>query len=105
MIYELRTYVIPEGRLPDILSRFENITFGLFERHGIEVSGFWTRTDANKLVYLCKFDDEAAMESAWESFIADPDWIKAKETTEANGPIVAEVISHTLAPTSFSTMQ
>ena len=43
MVYELRTYRIPEGKMPNILSRFENITFGLFERHGIEVVGFWTR--------------------------------------------------------------
>jgi len=43
MIYELRTYRIPDGKMPKILSRFENITFGLFERHGIEVTGFWEK--------------------------------------------------------------
>ena len=32
MVYELRTYKIPEGRMPDALNRFENITFGLFEK-------------------------------------------------------------------------
>ncbi len=104
MIYELRTYVIPEGRMPDILDRFESITFGLFEKHKIDVAGFWTRTDANELVYLCRFASEEAMEAAWEAFRADPKWVEARATTEANGPIVAEVISHTLAPTSFATM-
>ena len=102
MVYELRTYIIPEGRMPDILNRFETITFSLFERHNIEVAGFWTRTDANELVYLCRFDSEKAMEAAWDSFRADPEWVEARATTEANGPIVEEVISHTLAPTSFS---
>ena len=34
MIYELRTYVIPAGRMPDILERFENVTMDLFARHG-----------------------------------------------------------------------
>ena len=102
MVYELRTYVIPEGRMPDILNRFETITFGLFEKHKIEVIGFWTRTDANELIYLCRFASEAAMEAAWESFREDPEWAKAKATTEANGPIVDEVISYTLSPTSFS---
>ena len=105
MVYELRTYKIPEGRMPDILNRFENITFGLFERHGIEVVGFWTRSDANELVYICRYESEAAMEAAWDAFRADPEWLKAKEQTEANGPIVAEVLSDTLIPTSFSPIQ
>lgn len=105
MIYELRTYRIPEGRMPDILNRFQNIAFKLFDRHGIEVVGFWTRTDASELVYLCRYADRAAMKKAWDGFRADPEWAEARKTTEANGPIVSEVISHTLAPTAFSAMQ
>jgi heme-degrading monooxygenase HmoA len=104
MVYELRTYRIPEGRMSDILNRFEHITLNLFERHGIEVVGFWTRADANELVYICKFESEAAMETAWAAFRADPEWLQARERTEANGPIVEEVISHLLNPTSFSPM-
>ena len=105
MVYELRTYKIPEGRMPDILSRFENITFGIFKKYDIEVVGFWTHADANELVYICRYESEAAMEGAWDAFRADPEWLKAKEETEANGPIVAEVLSDTLIPTSFSPMQ
>ena len=105
MVYELRTYRIPEGRMPDILDRFETTAFGLFERHGIEVVGFWTRSDANDLVYLCRFASEEAMQQAWEAFRVDPEWVEAKAQTEANGPIVDEVISYTLIPTSFSLMQ
>ena len=105
MVYELRTYKIPVDRMPDALNRFENITFGLFKRHRIEVVGFWTRSDANELVYICRYDSEAAMEAAWTAFRADPEWIKAREQTEANGPIVEEVLSDTLIPTSFSPMQ
>ncbi|MDA0746833.1 MAG: NIPSNAP family protein [bacterium] len=105
MTYELRTYRIPEGRMPDILSRFKNITFGLFERHNIEVVGFWTRTDANELVYLCRYENEQAMKKSWDAFRADPEWAEARKKTEANGPIVSEVISHTLAPTPFSPIQ
>ena len=102
MIHELRTYRIPDGRMPDILARFENITFGIFERHNIKVVGFWTKQDVNELVYICEFASEEAMNTAWDAFRADPDWDKAKVETEANGPIVSEVISETLNPTSFS---
>ncbi len=105
MIYEHRTYRIPEGRMPDILNRFETVTFGLFDRHGIKVVGFWTRRDANDLIYLCEFENEEAMETAWNSFRSDPEWIAAREQTEANGPIVDEVLSDVLIPTSFSPIQ
>ena len=45
------------------------------------------------------------MDAAWEAFRADPEWLKAREETEANGPIVEEVFSNTLIPTSFSPIQ
>jgi hypothetical protein len=45
------------------------------------------------------------MEKAWDAFRADPEWVEAREKTEANGPIVDEVISHVLIPTSFSPAQ
>lgn len=105
MIYEMRTYRILEGKMPDILSRFENITFGLFDRYGIEVMGFWQKTDANEIVYICKYEGEAAMERAWAGFRADPEWIEARARTEANGPIVSEVISEMMTATSFSPVQ
>ena len=105
MIHELRTYGVPEGRMPDILGRFENITFGIFDRHGIKVVGFWTKKDVNELVYICQYDDEAQMNAQWDAFRADPDWIAAKEKTEANGPIVDGVTSEILEPTSFSPLK
>jgi hypothetical protein len=105
MIYELRTYRIPEGRMPDILDRFGNITFNLFDRHNIEVVGFWTKQEANELVYICKYESAASKDSAWDAFRADPEWVAAREKTEANGPIVSEVISETMDPTSFSPLQ
>ncbi len=102
MIYELRTYRVSEGRMSDILNRFETTAFGVFDRHGIEVIGFWTKKGANDLVYLCRFENEEAMQKAWDAFRADPEWIAAKARTEADGPLVSEVISETLSPTSFS---
>ena len=105
MIHELRTYRIPDGRMPDILSRFENTTFGIFERHNIKVVGFWTKKDVNELVYICEFESEDTMNTAWDAFRADPDWTAAKAETEANGPIVSGVSSETLTPTSFSPIQ
>ena len=42
MIYELRIYRCLPGRLPALLSRFQNHTFRIWERHGIHQTGFWT---------------------------------------------------------------
>ena len=33
MLYELRTYLIPSGRMDDILNRFEDVTMRLFKKY------------------------------------------------------------------------
>ena len=120
MIYELRTYRIPPGRMPDILDRFNTVTMRLFKKHGLEVLGFWTvageqrtvvatgelisRANVNEMVYLLRFESQGAMEAAWGAFRQDPEWLETRKRTEANGPIVQEVISQTLTPTSFSSL-
>ncbi len=108
MLYEMRTYIIPQNRMDDILNRFENVTFGLFKKYNMEVVGFWTVSkpaDKYALVYLMRYESEEAQEKAWASFRADEEWIATRERTEANGPIVEEVISENLLPTSFSPMK
>src|SRR5271156_5710478 len=42
MLYELRIYHCMPGKLPAVVSRFENATVKLFEKHGIQPVGFWT---------------------------------------------------------------
>jgi hypothetical protein len=107
VLYELRTYFIPAGRMPDILDRFASTTLRLFQRHGLEVVGFWT--DANpgthQLVYLLRFADAAAQAAAWAAFRADAEWQEARRRTEANGPIVEKVVEQNLVPTPFSPLQ
>ena len=121
MIYELRTYRIPPGRMPDILDRFNTVTMRLFKKFGFEVLGFWTtekeertlvasgeriaRSSVNEMVYLLRFQDQQAMDAAWAAFRQDPEWIETRKRTEANGPIVAEVISQTMSPVPFSPAQ
>lgn len=105
MVYELRTYIVPEGRLDDIVNRFRTKTMDIFARHGIVMDGFWTVDDANELIYLLHFDSAEAKEKAWTSFREDPEWIETREVTEANGPIVDTIISKTMTATEFSSMQ
>ena len=108
MIYELRTYNIPEGRMDDIVDRFRTVTFRLFEKYNMEVVGFWAVDKPEEeyaLVYLMRYPDEEAMKDSWAAFRADEEWIATRERTEATGPIVTEIESKQLIPTDFSPMQ
>ena len=68
MIPELRTYTVPDGRMPEVLSLFNEVLFDVFARSNIKVVSFGTRRDTSKLVYICKFESEAAKAAAWEAF-------------------------------------
>ena len=105
MIHELRIYHCVPGRLPDLLKRFETITLAIWERHGIKQAGFWTTVigESNQsLTYMLAWQSLAERESKWTAFQADPEWIEKRAGTEANGAIVANIVSSILQPTGFS---
>ena len=102
MIYELREYTATPGSADALNARFADHTLALFARHGLEVAGFWhAADDPGHLVYLLRFPDERARESAWAAFQADPDWKRGKAESEADGPIVAEMTSRILTPAPY----
>ena len=65
-VYELRVYHANPGKLEALHARFRDHTCKLFQRHGIEMIGFWTPTEGeeakNTLYYLIAFPDAAAQE-------------------------------------------
>jgi len=108
--FELRTYTASPGKLSNLLARFENHTLKLFRKHGMENIAYWTTTDPTKpddsgqarLVYLLAHDSEAAGKKSFDAFRKDPDWVKAKEESEKNGPITVKVESVYMQPTDYS---
>ena len=108
-VFELRTYTSPEGRLDDLLARFRDDTMRIFEKHGMENVGYFVPTDApasaNTLVYVLAHDSRDAATKSWEAFRADPEWKAVTERTQANGPIVSNVVSVFLEATDFSPMK
>ena len=56
----------------------------------------------NDLTYLLAWESLAERERKWASFTSDPEWIEARKESEKDGPIVANVVSSILQPTSFS---
>ncbi len=108
MIYELRTYRCLPGRLPALLKRFEEITLGFWQRHGIRQAGFWTTEvgDSNhELVYLLAWESLAERDQKWTAFQADPDWIKQRAATEEPVRIVQDIKNQILKPTAFSAVK
>ncbi len=102
MIHELRTYTIPEGRMPEILSLFNDVLFDVFRRSNIKVISFGTKRDSSALVYVCEFESESAKAAAWESFFADPAWTTAwGERSDPKDPMVSKVSSEVLIPAPF----
>jgi NIPSNAP len=108
MIYEWRVYEIIPGRKKVLYERFAKSTVRLFEKHGMQVVGFWDNVvggRTNTLYYMLAFKSLAHLEEAWRSFGADPEWQEVVRETEKDGPIVASITNVVLKPTPFSPAQ
>lgn len=105
-VYELRTYTTYEGRLADLLARFENHTVRLFERHGMHNVAYWVPQDQpDTLIYIISHADREAATANWDAFRNDEDWLAAREASRQNGALVREVVSVFMDATSWSPMQ
>ena len=104
--FEMRTYITHDGKLDDLHKRFRDHTNRLFQKHGMQLVGYWTPTDGdsaqNTLVYILAYDSLDARDKAWAAFKADSDWQAAYKASRKDGPIVKQVISQYLTPTDYS---
>ena len=108
MIYELRVYKCVPGRLPALINRFANITLKLWDKHGIKQAGFWTTLvgESNlELYYLLAWESLADRDKKWNAFQADPEWHKARDESEKDGLIIANIKTSFLRPTAFSAIR
>lgn len=105
-IYELRTYTTHEGRLAELLARFENHTVALFEKHGIRNIAYWVPQDAelseNTLIYIIAHPDRESAAANWDAFRSDPDWIQARAASRENGALVKDIVSIFMTTTPWS---
>ncbi|MBS7638378.1 NIPSNAP family protein [Candidatus Bathyarchaeota archaeon] len=107
MLYEWRVYEVVPGRMGDLHERFQKTALRLFEKHGIRVVGFWEAFvgTSNILYYMIAWEDASQMEKAWNAFRSDPEWLKARQETEREGPIVERIHNILLRPTPYSPMK
>jgi len=109
--YELRIYTCNEGKLPVLDERFRSHTMDLFKRHGMTNVLYTHPVDADKgsantLVYFLAHDSVDAAKKSFDAFRADPEWIKVRDASEANGKLLASPpASIFLTPTDFSALK
>ena len=108
-VFELRTYTAKPGKMKALHTRFKDHTNKLFEKHGMTIIGFWSPLDEKqadeKLIYLLAFPSKEAADKSWKAFREDPDWVKAKNASEKDGPLVQKVESVYLNPTDYSPLK
>jgi hypothetical protein len=109
MIYELRTYWAAPGKAEALHTRFRILTLALFERHRLQVVGFWAPSagaeSQGDLVYMLAFPSRQQADAAWAAFRADPEWQAGKAASEAGGALVTRLTSMFLEPTDYSPLQ
>jgi hypothetical protein len=108
-VYELRTYTAAEGKLPELLARFRNHTLRLFEKHGMKNVAYWVPIEGERskdtLIYVLEHASSDAAEASWAAFRADPEWLKVKQASEANGPLITKVEGIYMKETDFSRLR
>ncbi|MEZ5277882.1 MAG: NIPSNAP family protein [Opitutaceae bacterium] len=111
-VYELRTYTCNEGKLDDLDARFRDHTMKLFSKHGMTNVLYTHPTDEDKgagrtLVYLLAHDSVDAAKASFDAFRQDPDWVTARNASEANGKLLVDggVKTVFLEPLPFSPLQ
>jgi len=109
-VFELRTYTASPGKLDALNARFRSHTLALFRKHGMEIVGFWMPVDkeagaGEKLVYILSHQSRAAAAASWQAFRVDPDWVKVKADSEADGALTTKIESVFLAGTDYSPLK
>tara|TARA_R110002167_G_scaffold346853_1_gene557645 strand:- start:56 stop:388 length:333 start_codon:yes stop_codon:yes gene_type:complete len=105
-VFELRTYYTHEGKLPDLLKRFEDHTLAIFEKHKITNVGYWVPSkQKNTLIYIISHESKEQADKNWQSFIADPLWKEVYAASRKNGPIVKNLTSEYLTALNFSPLK
>ena len=104
MLYELRVYQAAPGKLNALNDRFAQHTLSFFTKYGIEMLGFWTDVIGTypNLTYIISFESMADREAKWSAFQADPDWLKVREESERDGPLLDRVRNTFMRLTPYS---
>src|SRR6185312_4950170 len=91
-VYELRVYHANPGKLDALNQRFRDHTITIFNKD-------------NLLIYVLEHPSREAATKDWAAFNADPEWVKVKAASEANGKLVDHVDDTFMNPTDYSMLK
>jgi hypothetical protein len=91
-VYELRTYSATPGKLDALEARFRDHVEGIFKRHDLHAIGYWVPQDNkdNHFIYIVEHKSKEDATKNWAAFLADPEWVKVRTESEANGPLTTK---------------
>jgi hypothetical protein len=103
-VFEMRVYYAAEGKLDALQARFRDHTTKLFEKYGMQNVGYWVPLDNpdRRLIYVLAYPSREAKDKAWKEFMGDPEWQKARASSEVNGKLVDRVESTIMLATDYS---
>ncbi len=108
-VYDMWVYKANAGKLDALQARFRDYTCKLFNKHGMELIGFWTPLEGDEakdtLIYLVAFPNVEAQKKTWKAFWDDPEWKKVKADSEKEGVLVKERKNRLLRATDYSPIQ
>ncbi len=104
MIYELRSYQLVVGGLPEYLDLARTKILPCIAEHGIKPVGFWTTSigTLNEVVHLWAYKDLNERQAKWDLWIKDP---RRPEVMAKLRNIVVSQSNKILSPTDFSEMK
>lgn len=108
-LLQLRVYHCLPDRIENIQARFKNHTRTLFAKQGLQNYSYWLTVEKSgaqsKLVYILGHVDQVQFDAAFDRFRMDPDWVKARDESEASGKIVDKIDAKFFKSLPFSPMK
>jgi len=101
MIYELRTYQLKMGGVPEYLETAKTKLLPILAEHGIKPVGFWSTEigTLNEVVHLWPFEDLNDRQQKWAKWKEDPRRI---EIMAGLSPLIMSQSNKILTPAEFS---
>ena len=91
--FEIRKYYAHDGKLDELISRFEDHTYSIFERIGMENIAYFLPVDNKEytMTYILGYPDKASRDKLWQKFIDDPEWREVYQRSTKNGALVKKI--------------
>ena len=77
MIFDVRTYDISMGHVPEYMEAVREVALPVRERYGVRLAGWYFSDigEQNQVIHIWAYRDYSHYQEARESFRKDPQWI------------------------------